>query len=44
MSLVKKSQEVVPPLDLQDQYEIIMAHKKGAMGKARLATRLMLKR
>jgi len=44
MSLVKKSQEVVPPLDLQDQYEIIMAHKKGAIGKARLATRLMLNR
>jgi NAD-dependent dihydropyrimidine dehydrogenase PreA subunit len=42
-NLVKKGKEVVPPLDLQDQYEIIMAHKKGTFGKIRIAAKLMLK-
>jgi electron transport complex protein RnfB len=28
MSLVRKGQEVAPPVDLQDMYETIMMHKK----------------
>jgi electron transport complex protein RnfB len=42
-SLIKKSREVVPPLDLQDQYETIMTHKKGALGKMRVAAKIVLK-
>jgi electron transport complex protein RnfB len=44
MSLVKKSREVVPPVDLQDMYETIMAHKKGPLGKMKLAAKLVLDR
>jgi ferredoxin len=43
MRLVKKEKEVVPPETRDDLYDVIMAHKKGALGKIRLATRLMLK-
>ena len=43
MSLVRNDQEVVPPVDLQDMYETIMAHKKGTFGKMKLAAKLMLK-
>ena len=44
MRLIKKQKEVVPPETRDDLYEVIMAHKKGALGKIRLATRLMLKK
>ena len=33
----------VPPVDLQDQYETIMAHKKGALGKMKVVAKLVLK-
>jgi NAD-dependent dihydropyrimidine dehydrogenase PreA subunit len=42
--LVKKDNEVVPPENLEDLYETIMAHKKGTFGKIKLATRLILRR
>ncbi len=44
VSLVRKSKEVAPPQDLQDMYETIMAHKKGAFGKMKLAAKLVMKR
>jgi Na+-translocating ferredoxin:NAD+ oxidoreductase subunit B len=43
MRLVKIDHEVVPPVDMQDMYETIMAHKKGTLGKMKLAAKLMLK-
>ena len=42
LSLVKKEKEVVPPETWEDLQEVIMAHKKGVGGKARLAAKLML--
>lgn len=42
-SLAKKARETVPPVDLQDQYETIMAHKKGAFGKMKVVAKLILK-
>lgn len=43
MSLVKKQREVVPPVDSEALYDTIMLHKKGTLGKAKLAAKLMLK-
>jgi electron transport complex protein RnfB len=44
MRLVKKEKGIVPPETRDDLYDVIMAHKKGALAKIRLATRLMLKK
>jgi electron transport complex protein RnfB len=44
ISLFKKEKEVIPPENLHDLYDTIMANKKGTFGKAKLAARLMLKR
>ena len=44
MRLVKKVKEVVPPETRDDLYDVIMAHKKGALGKIKLAARLMLQK
>ena len=43
MSLVKKERELVPPKTPEELFDIIMANKKGKIGKARLAAKLMLK-
>jgi Na+-translocating ferredoxin:NAD+ oxidoreductase subunit B len=43
MRLVRKDEEVVPPEDLEDLYDTIMAKKKGKLGKVKLATRIVLK-
>jgi hypothetical protein len=43
MPLIKKDKEVVPPKEVQELYDMIMANKKGALGKIKLATKLMLK-
>jgi Na+-translocating ferredoxin:NAD+ oxidoreductase subunit B len=43
MSLVKKENEIVPPRDNEDLYDVIMANKKGTLGKIGLAAKLMLK-
>jgi ferredoxin len=44
LSLVKKEKEVVPPLDTQDLYRVIMANKKGKLGRIKLAARLTLRK
>ena len=44
LSLVKKEKEVVPPLDTQDLYRVIMANKKGKLGRIKLAARLILRK
>jgi ferredoxin len=44
MSLLKKEKEVLPPQDLEGLYDVIMAKKKGTLGKVKLALKLMLKR
>ena len=44
MSLRKKEKETLPPQDLEGLYDVIMANKKGALGKIKLATKLMLKK
>ncbi|HJX23504.1 MAG TPA: 4Fe-4S dicluster domain-containing protein [Candidatus Bathyarchaeia archaeon] len=44
MSLLKKEKEIVPPRDSEGLYEVIMANKKGPLGKIKLATKLMFKR
>ena len=44
MSLLKTEKEIVPPQDTEGLYDVIMAHKKGTLGKIKLATKLMLKR
>jgi len=41
MSLLKKEKETVPPQDSEDLYDVIMANKKGRLGKIKLATKLM---
>jgi len=43
-SLLKKEKETIPPVDSENLYNIIMANKKGKLGKMKLAVRLMLKR
>ncbi|OPY82040.1 MAG: ferredoxin [Syntrophorhabdus sp. PtaU1.Bin153] len=42
--LVKKERETIPPADLEDLYDAIMANKKTTLRKARLVARLILKR
>jgi len=44
MSLIKKENETVPPIDTEALHDEIMAHKKGTIGKMMLAAKLMLKR
>ena len=44
MSLLKKEKEVTPPEDTEGLYDVIMANKKGALGKTRLMMKLMLKK
>jgi len=44
MHLVKKENQIAPPETRDDLYDVIMAHKKGTLGKIKLATRLMLKK
>lgn len=44
MSLVGKENETAPPQDSEGLYDLIMAHKKGRLGKLRIATKLMLKK
>lgn len=44
MSLLKKAKEAIPPGDSEELYDIIMANKKGRLGKIKLATRLLLKK
>ncbi len=41
MSLLKKEKEIVPPQDSEELYDVIMAHKKGTLGKIKLARKLM---
>ena len=43
MTLVKNDREAVPPEDVENLYETLMANKKGPLGKARLVAKLMLK-
>jgi len=43
-SLRKKEKETIPPVDSENLYDIIMANKKGKLGKMKLAMRLILKR
>jgi ferredoxin len=42
--LMKKDMEVIPPSSTEELYDIIMANKKGAFGKLKLAARLMRKK
>ena len=44
VSLIRKEKEVTPPETLEDLHDVIMANKKGTLGKMKLATRLILKR
>ena len=44
MRLRRKDGQVVPPEDWESLYDVIMAKKRGAMGKVGLAMKLMLKR
>jgi Fe-S-cluster-containing hydrogenase component 2 len=44
MGLLKKEKEIVPPQDTEGLYDVIMANKKGTLGKIKLAMKLMLKR
>jgi electron transport complex protein RnfB len=41
MSLVKKEKESTPPETREELFEVMMAHKKGVLGKIRLAARLV---
>ncbi|HEY41804.1 MAG TPA: 4Fe-4S binding protein [Dehalococcoidia bacterium] len=43
LSLTKKEKETIPPVDSESLYDIIMANKKGLLGKMKLAARIMLK-
>ncbi len=43
LRLDRRAHETVPPVDMQDMYETIMAHKKGTFGKMKLVAKLMLK-
>lgn len=42
VQLVHNSREVAPPPDIEALYETLMAHKKGLLGKLKLAARLIL--
>jgi electron transport complex protein RnfB len=44
ISLFRKEREVTPPENSEDLYDIIMANKKGTLGKIRLAARIILKK
>lgn len=44
MSLLKKEKEMIPPAGSEDLYDIIMANKKGKLGKIKAAATLMLKK
>jgi electron transport complex protein RnfB len=44
MSLVRKGEDSVPPKTTEELYDIIMANKKGTIGKIKLANQLILKR
>ncbi|MHB8907865.1 MAG: 4Fe-4S binding protein [Syntrophales bacterium] len=44
MSLLRNEKEIVPPQDLEDLYDVIMANKKGTLGKIRLAAKLMFRK
>jgi ferredoxin len=44
MSLLKKEKEMVPPASSEALYDIIMANKKGKLGKIKLAATLVLKK
>ncbi|MBU1356092.1 MAG: 4Fe-4S binding protein [Candidatus Edwardsbacteria bacterium] len=44
MSLLKKEKEIVPPQDSEDLYDVIMANKKGRLGKIKLAAKLRPKK
>lgn len=41
LSLVRKEKETVPPRNSEELYDVIMARKKGAFGKMKLAKKLM---
>jgi Na+-translocating ferredoxin:NAD+ oxidoreductase RNF subunit RnfB len=43
VALMKKDRETVPPVDTEDLYETLMAHKKGPLGKAKLVAKLVLR-
>lgn len=42
--LVKKDEEVAPPENLEELYYIIMANKKGRLGKLKLAAKILSKK
>jgi len=42
MSLLKKPAEVVPPKTREDLYDIIMANKKGKVGKLKLMGKMTI--
>ena len=44
ISLIKKEVEVTPPENTEDLYDIIMANKRGTLGKIKIASRLILKK
>lgn len=44
MTLVEKENTPAPPVDTQDLYDTLMAGKKGAFGKIKLAARLILEK
>lgn len=43
MTLAKKAKEVAPPKDSEELLETIAANKKGALGKAKVAAKVMLR-
>jgi len=44
MSLLKKENETIPPASSEALYDIIMAGKKGKLGKIKHAAKLILKK
>jgi H+/Na+-translocating ferredoxin:NAD+ oxidoreductase subunit B len=44
IQLVKRDKEVAPPESLEELYDIIMANKKGRLGKLKLAAKLISRR
>lgn len=44
MNLLKKEKQIMPPQDTEKLYDIIMANKKGTLGKMKLAAKLILKK
>ncbi len=41
MSLLKKEKETAPPRDSEELYDVIIANKKGTLGKMKLARKLL---